>query len=250
MHFSKYLLLLALSLSVYAKGNEHNGTDASGAAQDHGGKNGTEAHGTAKDHGGKKNGTDHKGHNHKDIELFECAEITRLTALTNLVNNSTALAAFESHHNLSSTEIQKLKGEAANATTKLTQLQSNTTLVHDCAVIDASEKLKAQCHKIDALTKLADLTNNATALQALESKHNLTSAEITKIKAEAANATAELTKLQSNATLVTACMNLASHTNATCMLCTQVKPETYNSLLTVNSNGFSFGSTCDNVRCW
>ena len=241
---------MALSLSVYAKGNEHNGTDASGAANDHGGKkNGTDTHGATKDHGGKKNGTDHKG-GHKDFELFQCAEITRLTALTNLVNNSTELAAFESHHNLSSTEIQKLKGEAANATTKLTQLKSNATLIQDCAVIDASEKLKAQCHEIDALTKIVDLANNATALQALESKHNLTAAEITKIKDGAANATTELTKLQSNATLVAACMNLAKgQTNATCMLCTHVNFNRYDSLLTVNSDGFSFGSTCDNVRC-
>ena len=231
MHFKKYFLLLALSLFVYAEGHGNNGTNTHGVASS---KTGADSQGHAhstggpKAHGDKNNGTDHKGHDsqhkHKDMESLKCAEISHLTTLTKLVSNATELAAFEAHHNLSSAEIQKLKAEAANATSKLTQLEKNATLVSDCAVLEASEKLKAQCHEIEALTKVVSLANNATALQALESKHNLTAAEIAKLKDKAANATAELTKLQSNATLVAACNHLktengSSGASTTCMLC-------------------------------
>lgn len=195
MHLPKLLFISLLSLTVSAKGDHqaHNGTEA--------------AH--------KGNGTHHAQDKHQahngtaeDTAKFQCAEIARLTALTDLVNNSTAFASFTSHHNLTAAQQTKLKDQAANATTKLTTLKSNTTLINECTTIDASLKLAAQCKEMARLTKITDIANNATALADLQSKHNLTAAQVAKIKDEAANATSKLNTLKSNATLVSACESL------------------------------------------
>lgn len=203
MHFYKLLFISFLSLTVYAKGDHQaqNGTAAAG--QEHKG-NGTH-------HGHDK----HEGHNGtaKDTAKFQCAEISRLTALTDLVNNSTKFASFTSHHNLTAAQQTKLKDEAANATTKLNTLKSNSTLVSECATIDASSKLQAQCKEMSRLTKITDLANNATALADLQSKHNLTAAQVDKIKDEAANATTKLNAMKSNSTLVSACNDLKAENN-------------------------------------
>ena len=157
-----------------------------------------------------------KGEHHKngtagaDSERRQCAEISRLTELMDLVNNATRLQELETKHNLTQTQIDKLKSQAANDTTKLKTLQSNSTLMSQCAVVDADQKLKSQCHEMSALTKLSDLASNATALNDIQTKRNLTAAQIDKIKELAQNATAKLTKLKSNSTLVSACKNVKS----------------------------------------
>lgn len=184
MHLFNLLFLSLFTLTVSAEG-------------DHKGHNGIAALG------------EHKGNGTaKDSTKFECAEIERLTSLTDLVNNSTKFASFSTHHNLSAADQAKLQAKAANATTKLTTLQSNATLVSACATIDAAQKLKMQCKEMKALTKLTDVANNATALAELQSKHNLTAAQVQKIKNEAANATTKLNKLKGNSTLVTACEDM------------------------------------------
>lgn len=160
----------------------------------------------------KGNGTQHDGANNVKEK---CVEINRLTELTNLVDNSTKLADFQTKHNLTAAEMTKLKSEAANATATLKQLSSNTTLVSQCATINAAEKLKTTCKEMQGLSDVIALVNNATALQALQTKYNLTNAEVAKIKQGAANATAKLTMLKSNSTLVAACQKLESGMNGT-----------------------------------
>ncbi|QDS77435.1 hypothetical protein FKW77_006691 [Venturia effusa] len=71
---------------------------------------------------------------------------------------------------------------------------------------DKTEKKEnKKCHEMSRLTSLVNLVNNATKLNELETKHNLTAAKITELKAKAANATTRLTELQSNTTLTSHC---------------------------------------------
>jgi len=170
-------------------------------------KNGTADSGDTGAGGHKSNGA--KGH-HKNggTQDFECKEMAKLTKLTSLANNATALSELETKHNLTAAEISKIKDSAANATTLLTKLQSNSTLVSQCAIVDAHEKVVQQCKEIATLKKLTAFANNATAMSELETKKNLTATEVSKIKEAAANATTKLTKLQSNTTLVAACSTI------------------------------------------
>jgi len=204
MQFKQIILAICLSGFALAlpEGHHKNGTAVSGADSPSGtGKVG---------HKGKEH---HKNGTSAD---FECAELSKLTKLTSLANNATALSELETKHNLTAAEISKIKESAANATTKLTKLQSNTTLTAQCAVVDAHQKVVKECKEMSKLMKLTSLVNNATAMSELETKHNLTASEISKIKEGAANATTKLTKLQSNTTLVAACSTIkATKTNGT-----------------------------------
>jgi len=157
---------------------------------------------------------DAKNHTMKGMsDDFKCKEMSRLTKLTELANNATKLAELEKKSNLTATDINKIKEAATNATSKLTMLTSNTTLVSECAMVDASTKFKADCRNLERLTLLTNLVSNATALSEIATKHNFTAKQMDEIKSEAANATAKLTKLQSNATLVSGCKELMTTMN-------------------------------------
>ncbi|KIW03276.1 hypothetical protein, variant [Verruconis gallopava] len=149
---------------------------------------------------GARNGT-----HMANTERRQCAEIAEITAIVNLVNNATELAKFETRHNLSQSDIAEIKSKAATDEAKLKALQSNSTLMQECAVMAAGMKLRAQCREIKELTMLSDLANNQTALQEFQTKHNLTAAEMTKFTDRAKNATEKLATLQKNTTLVAAC---------------------------------------------
>ena len=232
MRFNKFVLAFCLWFTVYAQGSHQNDAAQPATVNNNGGtgvggKKYVHSTVTANTNAAtartayvitsrKTNARDQNGngthHENNDCVKAKCAEISRLTKLANLVNNSTKLADYQAKHNLTSAEMQKLKDMAANATTKLAQLKSNTTLVNECATMQAAEKLKAQCKEMQELTKLVKLANNATALQDLQTKYNLTASQVQKIKNEAANATVKLTKLQSNSTLMVDCQNLKAIT--------------------------------------
>ncbi|OCL03110.1 hypothetical protein AOQ84DRAFT_357071 [Glonium stellatum] len=152
-------------------------------------------------------GLAHMHHNQTTLDR-ECAKIRELTALTDLVNNATKLQELETKDHLSAAQVAELKDKASNATTKLTTLKANSTLVADCAVVDAKLRLEEQCAHIARLTALTDLVNNATKLSELETKKNLTAEEIAKLKEKAANATVRLTEMEKNTTLVDSCASL------------------------------------------
>lgn len=197
MQFKSVILALCLSSFAVAKGHEKNGTagvDAMGTGMD---KTDGEIGGSK-----KKNGT------HENSEKRQCREMSHLTRLVDLVNNATKLTELETKHNLTADKITRLKDSAANATTRLTELQSNTTLVSQCAIVDAGEKLKGQCKQMKMLTKMMDVAANATALSEMATKRGWTDAQTTKFKARAANATMKLDKLKSNTTLVDACSTI------------------------------------------
>lgn len=223
MRFNKFILAFCLWFTVYAQGG-HNNDAAQPAAIDNispravANANAATARAAYAAIYRRANATQPKGngtnHGNKDSVKVKCAEISSLTELADLVNNSTKLAEFQAKHNLTTAEMQKLKNMAANATAQLTQLKSNTTLVKECATMQAAENLKAQCKEMQQLTNLAKLANNATELQDLQKKYNLTASQVQKIKNEAANATAKLNALQRNSTLIADCQNLkTNHTN-------------------------------------
>jgi HD superfamily phosphohydrolase len=142
---------------------------------------------------------------HGNSERRQCSEMTQLTAILDLVNNSTKLMEFETRHNLSQADIDAIKTKATAEADRLKTLQSNTTLVQNCATIDAARQLKDECHQMTRLTELSNLADNQTALQEFQSEHHLTADEMTKFEARAKNATSKLAALQKNSTLVTAC---------------------------------------------
>ena len=231
MRFNTFVLAFCLWFTVYAQGGDQNEAaqpatidirDDIGA----GGKkyvhsvvtangNAVTARAAYVVNSKKTNTTDPKGngtqHGSNDSVKAKCVQISRLTKLANLVNNSTELAVYQAKHNLTTAELQKLKAMAANATVQLARLKSNTTLMNDCATIAAAEKLQAQCKEMTVLMDLAKLANNATALKDLQTKYNLTASQVQKLKNEAANATVKLTQLQSNSTLMADCRILKAN---------------------------------------
>src|SRR6201996_6858143 len=80
----------------------------------------------AKDHNGGKNGTAATGG--ATSQKGQCEEMSKLTKLTDLANNATKLSELETKFNLTAAQINDIKTEAANATSRLQELQSNTTL--------------------------------------------------------------------------------------------------------------------------
>ena len=134
-----------------------------------------------------------------------CAKMAKLTALTNLAANQTKLDAQLAKGKLNQTEIDDLKAKAANATTTLQTMQANTTLVSECAVVDAHQKVLGQCKQIKSLQKLSDLANNQTAMDALTQKKQLNDTQVAKLDERIANATAKLKEMQTNTTLTDLC---------------------------------------------
>lgn len=58
-----------------------------------------------------------------------------------LAKNTTKLDELVSKHHLNATEVEKIKEKAANATIKLNRLESNASLVSECANLKVGEKV-------------------------------------------------------------------------------------------------------------
>ncbi|TID27469.1 HET-domain-containing protein [Venturia nashicola] len=226
MHIKQVILALCLSSLAFANNHHHkNGTaiDANAAGtctgtavaavgtgtagrKKHGGtsaaSNGTTTAATTGKAGYETNGT--KGTSKKS----QCKEIDHLTKLTSIVNNATALSEFETKHKFTAAQIDEFKAKAAKATTRLMELQANSTVTRQCAIANAEIKLMKQCKEITRLSKMAALASNTTALRQMQAKKNLTDMEIAKIKDRAKDATVKLTQLQSNTSLVAACQTI------------------------------------------
>ena len=145
MRFNKFVLAFCLWFTVYAQGDHHNDPTQPAAVDNNDGfvyptaianANAATARAAYVVVSKRANATETKGngthHGNKDSVKAKCAEINRLTELTGLVNNKTKLADFQAKHNLTTAQMQKIKDTAANATTMLIKLQSNTTLVTAC----------------------------------------------------------------------------------------------------------------------
>jgi hypothetical protein len=176
MHLSNILLVLCLSTSVL--GREHTST--------------------AKDGAGHHNST------HTSVASLskKCAQIQELTLLNSTLNNATKLSEIAAKDNLSAAEISQLQATAQKANLELQKLTANGTLVASCS---AAMQIQKSCGELWALTELENLATNATKLDALATRRNLTSSQVAEIKSAAASAVPQYQKLNGNATLVAEC---------------------------------------------
>lgn len=138
-----------------------------------------------------------------------CKKMRKLNALSQIAANQTKLDAWVAQGKLDTAEVDALKARAANATAELQTMQSNTTLVSECAIVSAERKSVQQCKQMKMLTKLAALAGNETAMTAFEQKKKLNETGIEKLKAKIAEAQTKLTDMQSNTTLADFCTQRA-----------------------------------------
>jgi hypothetical protein len=135
-----------------------------------------------------------------------CKQISKLTHLTELAANQTKLDELVAKGKMNATEVDQLKAKAAEATTKLQTMESNTTLTNECAVINAEQKTVQECKQMNKLQKLANLASNTTALDAMVAKKELNSTEVDKLKEKIQSAQTKLQTLSSNTTLTEFCV--------------------------------------------
>ncbi|KAL9113387.1 MAG: hypothetical protein Q9227_002428 [Pyrenula ochraceoflavens] len=142
----------------------------------------------------------------------QCAKMASLEQLSKLAANQSKVDEIVAKKKLSDTKAADFKAKVANASTELQAMQSNTTLVSDCGVVDAHFKLKVQCNEMDRLMTMKQIAdNNATALTDFLTKHKIDSKNqtaVNHVKEKAANSTMRLNKLMSNSTLMSDCEGL------------------------------------------
>jgi hypothetical protein len=100
---------------------------------------------------------------------------------------------------------------------RLKTLQTNTTLMQECAALESGRQLRANCREMRRLAEIIDLAANQTALEDFNMKHDLPADWIAGLLEKATNATARLEEMNGNSTLVAACeadtQSLASKLN-------------------------------------
>lgn len=138
-----------------------------------------------------------------------CKKLRKLNALSQIAANQTKLDAWVAEGKLDIAEVGVIKAKVANATAELQTMESNTTLINECAVMNAERKSINQCKQMKMLTKLAALAGNETAMTAFEQKKRLNETGIEKLKAKIAEAQTKLTDMQSNTTLTDFCTQRA-----------------------------------------
>jgi vacuolar-type H+-ATPase subunit I/STV1 len=125
--------------------------------------------------------------------------------LEGLVANSTALA--EVAHN-NATKIGELQAKASQDAPKLAALKANQTLIVECDILAAEEKLEHDCFELLKLAHFLTFAANSSEVSN-QAKNNAT--RISEIAAEASTSATKLQQLQSNATLVSLCFIVDAH---------------------------------------
>ncbi|KAF2635768.1 hypothetical protein P280DRAFT_522885 [Massarina eburnea CBS 473.64] len=143
-----------------------------------------------------------------------CKQMAKLTKLTELASNQTKMDALVSKGKLNDTEVTSLKSKAAEAETKLKTMTSNSTLVSECAVVDAHQETIGQCKQMKGLSKLASLASNQTAMDAWVAKKKLNDTQVTKFKDQISKAQTKLDSLNGNTTLTDICSKETSQKGA------------------------------------
>lgn len=133
----------------------------------------------------------------------QCNQVSKLTKLVDIAGNSTKLDKVTKGNATKAADIQ---AKASQASTKLTELQSNATLMTACDQIFAVQDTEDACDKMQGLQKLNALIANQTALDA-KTKGNTTKADA--IKAKAQEKAADLTAMEANTTLTSFCAGLS-----------------------------------------
>ncbi|KAB8303168.1 hypothetical protein EYC80_004616 [Monilinia laxa] len=139
------------------------------------------------------------GENGTLTEEQTCKEILGLNALVKLANNQTKLNAVTGND---ATRAMAIQAKASAASTKLTELQSNSTLMTQCAAIDGEIMTNATCTQQFLLQKFVDFAANETLVSQAVNNDMTKTAEV---QLKASSAASKLQELQSNATLQAAC---------------------------------------------
>jgi hypothetical protein len=150
-------------------------------------------------------GRQHHRHHHEGRLQRECDHLFHLERVQRLVTNSTALAQ-ETHNN--ETKISELQAEATQEATELTNLRNNQTLIRECEILAAEEKLERDCFKLLKLEHFLTFAANSTAVSKTAENN---STKISEIAAEASKSAGELQQLQSNGTFVALCLIVNAH---------------------------------------
>ncbi|CDF44002.1 hypothetical protein BofuT4P106000011001 [Botrytis cinerea T4] len=140
-----------------------------------------------------------QGTNRTLTETQTCKEMLKLNALVQLASNQTKVDAITGNN---ATRAASLQAQASAASVKLTELQSNTTLMFDCAVIDSAIMTNSSCNQQFLLQKFVDFAANQTLVSATV---NNDMTKVAEIELKASDAADKLQTLQSNATLQAAC---------------------------------------------
>ena len=131
-----------------------------------------------------------------------CRKIRKLTSLTALASNQTKIDELVAQGRLTADGVTQLQAHAANATTILQTLQSNSTLVAQCDIINAQRKDAKQCNQIQRLTSLAELAGNQTALDEIAARFGMNE---TRLEEKVTQAATKLQELETNTTLTDFC---------------------------------------------
>jgi hypothetical protein len=132
-------------------------------------------------------------------EVGQCKEIVKLNKLVELASNTTKLDAITKNN---ATKIAEIQAKASSASATLKTLETNSTLMSACAVIDAQAAEDDKCQQTFALQRFLKFAANSTAVAAA-TKNNAT--KIANIQSEASKAATKLQTLTSNSTLQAAC---------------------------------------------
>lgn len=134
-----------------------------------------------------------------------CKEMQKLEKVSSLGNNQTRLDELVAAKKLDASMVDAIKTKAAEATTKLQTMTSNTTLVGECAVIDAAMKTAGECRSMKMLSKLSMLAGNKTALDAMIAKEKLNGTQVDKLNQKIMKADTKFKAMSSNTTLTQIC---------------------------------------------
>jgi hypothetical protein len=153
----------------------------------------------------RKNGNNTRTDNSGQSLKKTCKKMRKLNMLTALAANQTKLDEWVARGMLTAAKADKIKEKASKATTKLESLQSNSTLVSQCAVVNAEIEINKQCKQMGTLTKLAALAHNETAMAEFETRRGLNEKLIEKLREKIQDASKTLKKMQANTTLADFC---------------------------------------------
>jgi hypothetical protein len=189
------------------------------------------------------NGTSMGNNTMENSITCTCKKMAKLTKLTNLANNQTKLDAMIAKGKLNATGLAELRSKAANASTELQTMQSNTTLVGECDIYQAHKKDVKQCKRISKLTKLAAMANNQTALDAYVAEEQLNATQVTKLQQKIANATTTLQEMTGNTTLTEYCAQQQQKQASGCELTLHMVLTLLTNKLAAQSIGSSAGTS-------
>jgi hypothetical protein len=153
----------------------------------------------------RKDGNNTKTGNSAQSLKRTCKKMRKLNILTSLASNQTKLDEWVANGMLTATKAKKIKAKASKATSKLQALQSNSTLVSQCAIVNADIDTNRQCKQMKTLTQLAELAGNKTAMFEFQTRRDLNETVMEMLRERIQDASKTLETMKANATLTDLC---------------------------------------------